>query len=332
MVPFFLVLVGGSLGYVFLEDWTFLDGLYMTVITVTTIGFKEVHDLDARGQVFTIILIFCGIGTVAYAIKAGTTMIIQGELNQILTRRRSMKAIGRIKNHFIVCGFGRMGSFVCNVLHERGIPFVVIESGQDGQDRLVQTGYLFIPGDATREDVLKNAGIHAARGMVSLLDSDAANLYVVLTARQLNPALEIVARAGEESAEKKLLWAGATRVISPYQIGGMRLVMGILKPHVMSFLEVAMDHRQLNIELEEVVVAKDSPYSGKSLIETDIRKELNLIIISVIKQDGQMVFNPGPGTVINDHDTLIAMGERTNLAIFEKKAGMSDSQQAERAS
>ena len=317
-----IILLLGSLGYHFIEGWSVLDGFYMTVITITTIGFREVHDLSPNGIVFTIFVIAGGIGTVTYALLTGTRMVIEGELNNILTRRRSMKAIGKIKDHFIVCGFGRMGCFVCNQLQERNIPFVVVENRTESQDAVIQDGFLLSPGDATREDVLVAAGIAQARGLVSLLDSDAANVYTVLTARQLNPDLEIVARAIEEAAEKKLNWAGASRVISPYRIGGMRLVMGILKPKVMSFLEVAMDHRELNIEIEEVKLAEGSPYGGKKLVDTDLRRELNLIIIGIIKRDGFMVFNPGPNTMVDDHDTLIAMGERGNLATFAQKASV----------
>jgi voltage-gated potassium channel len=231
-----------------------------------------------------------------------------------------MKAIERIKDHFIICGFGRMGSFVCHQLQERGIPFVVVENRREVQDFIVQSGYLLVPGDATKEETLLTAGVESARGLVSLLDSDAENVYVVLSAHRLNPELEIIARAAEESAAEKLHWAGATRVISPYQIGGMRLVMGILKPKVMSFIELAMDHQELNLDIEEVRVQERSSYCGKKLIETGIRSELNLIIVAVIKKDGQMVFNPGPSTLIENGDTLIAMGERNSLQKLEKIA------------
>ena len=234
-----------------------------------------------------------------------------------------MKAIQKIKNHFIICGFGRMGSFVCHQFHARGIPFVVVEKDPEVQDKVVQAGYFLVPGDATEEDVLLEAKIRSAKGLVSLLDSDASNVYAVLTAEELNPKLQIVARAVEESAQKKLLHAGAKRVISPYQIGGFRIVMGILKPTVMSFLETALDHKQYGIELEEVQVAENSAYSGKRLADTDIREELNLIIIAVKKNDGRMVFNPGPDTVIEDGDTLIAMGGQEHLDAFATKAGMS---------
>jgi voltage-gated potassium channel len=317
-----LVLLIGTVGYRFIEGWSLLDGFYMTVITITTIGFTEVHTLNLAGKIFTLFIIFTGIGMVGYAFLAGTQLVIEGEINKILTRRRSMKAIEKLKDHFIICGYGRMGSFVCEQLHARGIPFVVVENKVEVQDKVVQAGHYLSPGDATEEEVLLAASIKTARGLVSVLNSDAANVYVVLTARELNPPLEIIARAAEESAQSRLLRAGATRVISPYQIGGMRMVMGIVKPAVMDFLQVAMDHKEMNVDLTEVRVAENSMYSGKKLIETDLRKELNLIIIAIKKSDGRMEFNPGPNTVIQSNDTLITMGKRQDLEVFENKAGV----------
>jgi voltage-gated potassium channel len=322
LVAIVCVLVIGTTGYGLIEGWSLLDGFYMTVITITTIGFKEVHELTLAGKIFTLFIIFTGIGVVGYTVFAGTQLVVEGEINKILTRRRSMKAIEKLRNHFIICGFGRMGSFVCEQLHARGMPFVVVENKVEVQDKVVQAGYYLAPGDATEEEVLLAASIKNARGLVSVLNSDAANVYVVLTARELNPELEIIARAAEESAQSRLVRAGATRVISPYQIGGMRMVMGIVKPTVMDFLQVAMDHKKMDVDLAEVRVAENSAYSGKKLIDTDLRKELNLIIIAIKKSDGRMEFNPGPNTVIHDNDTLIAMGKARDLEVFEKEAGV----------
>lgn len=318
-----VVLATGTVGYHTIEGWPILDGLYMTVITITTIGFGEVHPLSRDGRLFTLFLIIMGIGIFGHALVAASRWLIEGEVEKVFKRRRSMKAIERIKDHYVVCGFGRMGSFVCQQFHARGIPFVVVENRPEVQDKITEAGFFLSPGDATDEDVLVAAKIKAARGLVSALNSDAANVYVVLTARELNADIEIIARAGEEDAEKKLLRAGANRVISPYRIGGMRMVMGILKPHVMSFLEVAMDYSELNVELEEVTVAENSVYSGKRLIETDIRKDLNLIVIAIKKKNGQMVFNPGSNTIIEDNDVLIAMGERKYLEMLDNRAGLS---------
>lgn len=316
------VLVTGTFGYVLLEGWSWLDGLYMTVITISSIGFREVHDLSDKGRIFTLFIIGIGVGVVAYAAVTVTRFVVEGEVEKILSRRQSMKAIEKIRNHFIVCGFGRMGSFVCKEFHRRGIPFVVVELNPDVQARVIQAGYFLSPGDATEEEVLQAANIQNAKGLVAVLNSDAANVYTVLTARELKPDLEITARAAEESAIKKLSRAGATKVLSPYQTGGFRIVMGILKPTVMSFLEVAMDYEHLGIQLEEVTVGEQSPYCGKPLVETDIRRDLDLIIIAVKKKNGEMVFNPGPQTTIECHDTLITLGERNNLEELAKKMGI----------
>ncbi len=323
LIAIVFVLVTGTVGYRVIEDWTLLEGLYMTVITVTTIGFKEVHEMGPQGEIFTIFVIVLGMGVTAYLLLTTTRFVVEGEVTKILSRRRYMKAVERLADHFIICGYGRMGSFVCSELKEQGMPFVVIEHRQEIQDTLAQDGHLFVPGDATKEQTLVAAGIKHARGLVALLDSDAGNVYVVLSARRLNADIDIIARAGEEEAEEKLEWAGANRVISPYAIGGMRLVLGILKPKVMNFVELALDHKELDIDLEEVPIDETSAYCGKRLMETDIRRDLNLIIVSIIKHHGRMVFNPGPDTVIEAKDTLIAMGERNSLKTLEKRAGIS---------
>jgi voltage-gated potassium channel len=317
-----LVLVVGTVGYSTLEGWTWFDSLYMTIITVTSIGFGEVHELSMAGRLFTVFVIAIGFGVVAYAAVTVSRLLIEGEVEKILTRRHHMKAIEKIHHHYIVCGFGRMGSLVCREFHDRGIPFVVAELDPEAQEKIIGNGYFLSPGDATEEETLIAANIENARGLVSVLDSDASNVYAVLTARELRPDLEIIARAGEQSAKKKLLRAGANRVVSPYRIGGHRMVMGILKPTVMSFLELAMDHRELDIEIEEVQLSEFCEYCGKQLIETQIRKEFDVIIIAVKKQDGRMEFNPGPGTVIDSDDTLITMGERKSLEQLKKKAGV----------
>jgi voltage-gated potassium channel len=320
LIALLVVLVIGTLGYRVLEGWDLLDALYMTVITLTTIGFGEVRPLDRIGKVFTLGLIILGVGVVGYTLLTATRLIVEGEINAIFKRRRSMKTIQRLENHMVICGFGRMGSFICHELHQRGMQFVVVEADPDVQERIVELGYLLSPGDATEEDVLRAAGVDRARGVVTVLNTDAQNVYTILTCKEINPNLDVVARATEDSAVKKLIRAGASRVINPYEIGGMRLVLGMLKPTVVSFLEVVMDSRQLNVDLEEVCVTDESVYVGKRLMDTDIRKELDLIVIGAKKKDGTMVFNPGPATVVDAQDTLITMGTQEMLAIFRERA------------
>ncbi|MFH0823831.1 MAG: potassium channel protein [Pseudomonadota bacterium] len=310
------ILAVGTLGYVVIEGWPILDAFYMTMITVSTIGFGEINPLSDKGRIFTIFIITTGMGILGYVMYSGTRMIIEGELNEFLTRRRHMKAVQRVSDHYIICGFGRMGSFICQELHGRGIPFVVVEKDSATMARVLELGYLLASGDGTEEEVLRGAGIERARGLVSVLPSDSSNVYAVLTARELNPKLQIIARAAEDTAMKKLRRAGADRVVSPYHIGGMQMVLGIIKPTVVGFLEVVMDHRQLDIELEEIEVGPCSEYCGKRLMDTGIRKQLDLIIIAIKKGTGLMQFNPGPDTIVEAGDTLLAMGTSEMLALL----------------
>lgn len=315
------VLLVGTLGYRLVEGWSFIDSFYMTVITITTIGYGEVHPLSTYGRLFTVGLIFAGLGMVYYALMEGARFVVEGEIKELITRRRFMKAIQHIQNHIIVCGFGRMGSHICHQLQARGIPVLVIEEHPDTQARALEQGFLTVLGDATEEETLRKAGIEKARGLVAVVDTDAENLYTILTAKEIRPDLEMIARAAEESAHKKLIRAGADKVISPYQIGAVRVLMNIIKPTVVGFLELVMDQKQLNVELEEVEVAENSAYAGKALVETDIRRELDLIIIAIKKKDGTMAFNPGPDTVVESGDTLIAMGHTDMLTLLKQRAG-----------
>lgn len=314
----FLVASFGTAGYMLLEGWNLADSLYMTVITLASVGFKEVNDLSLTGRMFTIVLIIGGVGTVAYALSAGAKIILEGELQEVYGRRRLEKKISALKDHYIVCGYGRMGRIICRELKERNIRFVIVEkrpvTQRDCDDLLVLTG------DATSDDVLKELGIDRAKGLVSVLPSDAENLFVVLSARGLNPKLFIVARAGEEGSEMKLVRAGADKVVSPYHIGGLRIAHTVLKPAVVDFIEFATKSGNLDLQMEEVQIQASSSLVGKSLFESGIGRELGIIIVAIKKPDGEMKFNPTSKSAIVTGDTLIALGESSKLKHLEVMA------------
>jgi len=314
----FCVISFGTLGYMFIEGWDLLDSLYMTIITLASVGYKEVHELSFSGKIFTIVLIIGGVGTVAYALTAAVKIILEGELQDIFGRRRLEKKIRELKNHYIICGYGRMGKIICRELREKSQKFVVIEKGpnltEDTEDVLI------IQGDATRDEVLKEVGIEKAKGLISVLPTDAENLFVVLSARGLNPHLSIVARAGEEGSEKKLLRAGADKVVSPYHIGGLRIAHTVLKPAVVDFIEFATKSGNIDLQMEEVSILDSSQLSGLTLDECGFGRELGIIIVAIKKANGDLKFNPTFRSAIHSGDTLIALGETSKLKVLEDMA------------
>jgi voltage-gated potassium channel len=299
----------------FLEGWGFLDSIYMTIITLTTVGFREIHDLSPKGMVFTIILIIFGVGTVLYALSAGARTILEGELQEIFGRKRLEKRIKELNNHYVICGYGRMGRIICRELKGKGIKFVVIEKNSElvaGRENI-----LIIEGDATNDEILREVGIERAKGLISVLPTDAENLYVVLSARELNPDLFIVARAGEEGSENKLLRAGANKVVSPYHIGGLRIAHTVLRPAVVDFIEFATKTGNIELQMEEVFIPENSKLVGLTLDQCGIGRELGVIIVAIKRATGEMRFNPTFRSTIKSGDTLIALGEITKLKILE---------------
>lgn len=310
-----LIIAVGSAGYMFIEGWNCLDSLYMTVITIASVGFKEVHDLSPNGRIFTIILIICGVGSVAYALTAVAKIVLEGEIKEIFGRKRLEKKIKELKNHYIVCGYGRMGKIICRELRGKNIKFVAIEKKPDIFEE--KEDLLVFEGDATKDEILKEVGIERAKGLISVLPTDAENLFVVLSARELNPDLFIVARAGEEGSEQKLLRAGADRVVSPYHIGGLRIAHTILKPAVVDFIEFATKSGNIDLQMEELTVQEGSKLAGFTLDECGIGRDLGIIIVAIKKTTGDMKFNPTFRTSIKAGDTLIALGEISKLKILE---------------
>ncbi|GAB4257048.1 potassium channel family protein [Deferrisoma sp.] len=302
----------GTVGYRWLEGWGWEDSLYMVLITLSTIGYGEVRPLSPEGRLFTMFLIVAGVGLMTYSVGTLGRMVVEGEVQALLGRRRRMSKIRRLRDHYVICGFGRIGRLVAQEFERKPIPFVVVER-DESQVVKIPEHYPVVVGDATEEDVLLQAGIERARGLVTALHSDADNLFVTLTARGLNPNLFILARYEEERSKSKLLQAGADRVVSPYLIGGTRMAMAVLRPNVIDFIELATASESLGLQMEEVLLAEGSPLAGVPLAESPIRSELDIMVVAIKRRSGHMEFNPSARTRPEAGDRLIVIGEREQL-------------------
>lgn len=309
----------GTAGYMTIEGWKFLDSIYMTIITLASVGYKEVRELSESGRIFTIFLIIGGVGTVLYALNNGAKIILEGEFKEVFGRRRLEKRIKEMKGHYIICGYGRMGKIICRELRNRHIKHIVIEKNPE-TGISEREDIVLLQGDATSDEVLKEAGIERAKGLISVLPTDAENLYVVLSARELNPDLFIVARAGEEGSEQKLIRAGANRVVSPYHIGGLRIAHTVIKPAVVDFIEFATRTGNIDLQMEEIVVKDGSRIARMTLDECGIGRDLGIIIVAIQRSGGEMKFNPTFRTTIKPGDVLIALGETSKLKRLEEMA------------
>ena len=311
----------GTLGYMAIEGWSAFDALYMTVITLTTVGYLEVHPLSTAGRAFTMFLALGGVFTVFYVAADFVRGIVSGEVARLFGRQRMERQLAGLENHMIVCGFGRMGRFVCQQFADAGLPFVLVEQQATLLEGFAIPHGIPLHGDATAEDTLKRAGVERARALVTAAASDADNLYITMTARLLNDKLLIVARAEEEAAERKLRRAGATRVVSPYAIGGQRVAQAVLRPNVLDFIELATKSEHLELQIEETEIVKGSALAGQSLRDSAVRQDLGIIIVAIKKPvEGRMVFNPAPDTVIEPGDLLITLGHRQQLDRLERLA------------
>lgn len=315
----FAILVAGTIGYEAIEGWGALDALYMTVITIATVGYGEVHPLSPGGRLFTVALIFLGLGTTTYVAASVVQFMVEGRVRAILGRRRLDRKIERMSGHYIICGYGRIGRFLCRTLAQKPVALIVVDKEEGLVPVMEQDGVPYVIGDATSEAVLQKAGIERARGLVAVLASDTENVFLVLTARQLAPRLMIIARASLEGSKNKLKAAGADIVESPYEMGAFRLAQRIMRPTVTTFLDFAFSRARQDIQMEEIAVGEGSPLARVRLQDSGIRQKYNLIVIAIKKPDGQMQFNPSFETAIEPGDTVIAVGEAENLARLEKE-------------
>jgi voltage-gated potassium channel len=311
--------IAGTTGYMMIEGWDLLDSMYMTIITLTTVGYGEVHSVSRAGRIFTMLLVLFGVGFCLYVAGAMVQFMVEGRIRAILGRRRLDKKIGRLKNHHIVCGYGRIGRVLCkNLIGKKEFDLVVLENNNNLIPVMEEDGVLYLHGDAVDEENLIKAGIKTAKGLVAVLATDAENVFLVLTARQLNPHLYITARASRNETKSKFLAAGANNVVSPYDIGAISMAQRILKPTITSFLDLAFAEQRKDIKMEEIPVSSSSSLINIMLKDSGIRQKFNLIIIAIKKPDGSMLFNPSFETKIEAGDTVIAVGEDSNLQKLEK--------------
>ncbi|GAB6178251.1 potassium channel protein [Desulfobaculum senezii] len=313
LVTLLIVFFGGIYAYMEIEGWSYLDSFYMVLIALSTVGFEEVHPLSESGMILTSVLILLGVGNFAFLVGSFTQILVEGRLQTVWGRLRVQKTIDKLSNHIIVCGYGRIGSIAVNEIQREGIPVVAVEKDPELMAKMEEDEILFIAGDATDDEVLTKAGIDRAKALITAVSQEAANVYVSLTARQMSPDLYIVARADHEKHIPRLERAGADRVMLPHMLGGLRMAQSVLQPTVTSFLELTLSRSEMQLNMEELEISGRSDFKGKTLVESKLRQRFNLIVISIKKACGDLIFNPEADTVLEEGDILVIVGGKENL-------------------
>ncbi|HOU77198.1 MAG TPA: potassium channel protein [Syntrophales bacterium] len=318
----FMTLLIGTVGYHFFEDFDLFRALYLTIVTVSTVGYGDVYARTTGGMIFTLVLIITGVGTMFYTASLFAETLVENRLQDIVGKGKLKRTLRMMKDHYLICGCGRIGLIICRELAAEKIPFVVIEKDPEVIRKIEAEGFLYCQGDGTEDGTLLAAGIERARGIVCVLPTDAQNLYVILTAKELNPRLFVLSRSEEEQSEHRLLRAGADRVISPYKMGGMRMAMALIRPAMLDFIEISTMRQSLELRMAEVSVGSGAAIVGKNLGESEIRRNYGLIIVAVKKESGKMVFNPEASYLIEQGDKLIALGEDGNVMNFARSCAV----------
>jgi voltage-gated potassium channel len=314
------VTLAGTAGYIVVEGWSAWDAFYMSVITITTVGYREVHPMSRAGEALTIVLLTAGVGAALYTFTLLATIVVEGGLPDRLQQRRLQRMLENISDHFIICGYGRIGSTVAHQFQRQRVSYVVIERDPERLHQAIDDGAIAVEADASREEVLKRVGIDRARGLIAAVGTDAENVYAVLTARVLRPDLFIIGRAETEDATIKLKRAGADRVISPYQIGAVQIAQTALRPAVVDFVALAIGSDNLDLAMEQVTVAPRSRLANQSILEANLRQRFGVIVVGIQRADQRMEFNPEPDTAIFGGDRLVVLGRPDSLKKLETEA------------
>jgi voltage-gated potassium channel len=321
VILFLIVTAVGTAGYMVVEGWSPWDAFYMTIISVTTVGYREVHATSFAGQVWTVFVLLAGVSTLFYTASVVMAEIVEGGLRKGLESRRFNRMLEQLKDHFIICGYGRIGGVIADEFQRQGIPYVVVDRDPERVHAVIARGGMAVEADASREDVLHRIGIDRARGLIAAVGTDAENVYTVLTARVLRPDLFIIARIESEDAEPKLKRAGADRVLSPYQLGGVQMAATALRPAVVDFMRLATSSERLDLAAEQIEVKTNSRFVGASIRDANLRQDFGVIVVAIKRAAGHMEFNPAPEAIIGANDQLVVLGHPDQLKALEAAAG-----------
>ena len=328
IILFVGVMIGGTLGYIAIEGWNVWDAFYMTIISVTTVGYREVHEMSRAGQAWTAVVLVAGVSTLFYTATLIMSLVVEGGLHRKLDSRRLNRMLDDLTQHFIICGYGRIGSVIADEFRRQRVPYVVIDRDPERVHIAILSGGLAIEADASREEVLRRVGIERARGLIAAVGTDAENVYTVLTARGLQAGLFIVARVESDDTEAKVRRAGADRVISPYQLGGIQMAATALRPAVVDFMRLATSSERLDLAAEQVNVGADASFANKAIKDANLRQAFGVIVVAIKRQTGHMEFNPAPETTILAGDQLVVLGHPDQLKALDTAAGKRSSDRA----
>ena len=308
------IVLTGTVGYMLIEGWSAWDSLYMTIISLTTVGYREVHPMSRAGEAFTMFVLVGGVGTVLYSFTLIGARVIEGTLHNPWERRRTTRMVDQLEHHFIVCGYGRIGSIIVEEFRQQKVPHVVVERDPERVRTLHEAGHLVVEGDASSEEVLSKAGVARARGLIAAVSTDAENVYTILSARLMQPTLYIIGRAESDESARKIKRAGADRVISPYQIGGLHMAQLALRPAVVEFVQLATSSEFLELSMEQIEVRPGGPLVGHSIVGANLRQRFGVIVVGIRRASGKMEFNPPPDAGMEAGDYLVLLGPNDRLA------------------